>query len=53
MEKINSRELINLLRTGEKVQCPNCKKGWVSTPYDPQISHFFCCDKCDFMININ
>ena len=53
MEKINPREIIERLRTGEIVHCPDCKDGKISTPYDPKISHFFCCDKCDFEININ
>lgn len=53
MEKVNPREFIDRLRTGEKLKCPECKKGTVSTEFDPKISHSFSCDKCDFMINVD
>ena len=53
MEKVNSLEFIKLLRKGETPKCPNCEDGVVSTQHDPETSHFFCCDKCDFAINID
>ena len=53
MEKVNIKDLIKRLRDGEKPVCPECGDGMVSTPHDPKTSHFFCCDKCDFMINID
>ena len=46
-------EFIKRLREGETLICPECGQGKVSTEYDPETSHFFCCDKCDFMINID
>lgn len=46
-------DYIKRLRSGEVLPCPECKIGVVSTEYDPKISHFFSCDKCDFMINID
>ena len=53
MEKVNPIEFIKLLRTGETPSCPVCGEGVVSTEHDPKTSHFFSCDKCDFMINID
>ncbi len=53
MEKVNSIEFIQRLRNGETPTCPECGEGVVSTENDPQSSHFFCCDKCSFMINID
>ena len=53
MEKVNSIEFIKHLREGETTICPECGEGVVSTKNDPKSSHFFCCDKCSFMINID
>ena len=54
MEKeIDRIEFMKRLREGETPVCPECGKGNVSTDNDPKTSHFFCCDKCDFMINID
>ena len=54
MEKeIDRIEFMKRLRNGEKLLCPECEEGTVSTNYDPETSHFFCCNKCDFMINID
>ena len=53
MEKVDIGSLIKQLREGEKPVCPECGKGVVSTPHDPKVSHFFSCDKCDFMLNID
>lgn len=53
MEKVNTVEFVRLLRKGEKPNCPQCGDGVVSTEHDPKSSHFFCCDKCNFMINID
>lgn len=55
--KVNAAEFateyIKQLRSGEILPCPECGIGVVSTEYDPEISHFFSCNKCIFMININ
>lgn len=53
MEKVNLSEFIQRLRNGEDVICPECREGKVSTPHDPENSHFFCCEKCGFMVNID
>ena len=53
MEKVNPIEFINMLRAGETPRCPECGEGVVSTSHDPKTSHFFSCDKCEFMINID
>lgn len=53
MEKVNSVEFIMKLRKGETPVCPECGKGVVSTENDPKSSHFFCCSKCNFMVNID
>lgn len=47
------RDYIKRLRSGEVLPCPECGIGVVSTEYDPKMSHFFSCNKCDFMINID
>ena len=55
-EKLKSTDVINLtkqLRSGQTPRCPQCGKGVISTTHDPKISHFFSCDKCEFMINID
>jgi len=55
-EKPNGTDVIRFmkqLRNGETPTCPQCGKGIISTPYDPKTSHFFSCDRCDFMINID
>lgn len=41
------------LRKGEKVSCPECKNGIVSSNVDPKTAHHFKCDKCGFMINFD
>lgn len=46
-------DMIKRLRNGEKVECPDCHKGIIRTPYDTKISHYFECDKCKFKINID
>lgn len=46
-------DYIKRLRSREVLPCPECGIGVVSTEYDPEISHFFSCNKCDFMINID
>lgn len=53
MEKVNPVEFIKRLRNGETPVCPECGKGIVSTENDPRNSHFFSCNKCDFMVNID
>ena len=55
-KRINSDfavKYIKLLRSGEAQPCPECRTGFVSTEYDPKISHSFHCNKCNFMINID
>lgn len=41
--------LIDRLRNGEKVICPQCKKGYL-LPYNAAVdkAHSFSCPKCDF-----
>lgn len=41
------------LRSGEKVKCPECSEGIITTKYNPETSRFFHCTKCKFMINID
>jgi endogenous inhibitor of DNA gyrase (YacG/DUF329 family) len=53
MEKVNFDDMLKRLRNGETPICPQCENGVVSTEHDPKSSHFFCCDRCDFMINID
>ena len=53
MEKVNPIDFVKLLRSGEMPTCPECGEGKVSTSHDPQTSHFFSCDMCDFVINID
>ena len=48
-----STKYIQRLRSGETPPCPECGIGVVSTEYNPKTSHFFSCNKCDFMINID
>lgn len=43
--------MMKKLHNGEKVICPDCKKGIIKTPYNPSTSKFFKCDNCSFMIN--
>lgn len=52
-EKMHPLEMLKRLRTGETPKCPAFGEGIVSTEYDPKISHFFRCNNCDFMINID
>lgn len=44
-------EMMDRLREGKKVVCPQCHKGIIRTPYDPKTSKFFKCDNCKYMIN--
>lgn len=56
MQKVNGTvisELLKRLRNGEHPNCPQCKDGVVSTEDDPKTSHFFSCNNCDFMVNID
>jgi len=46
-------DYITQLRSGEILPCPECGIGVVATEYDPAKSHFFNCNVCDFMINID
>ena len=50
---IATHKYIALLRDGNKLLCPECHEGIVSTIHDPEVSHFFSCSKCAFMINID
>ena len=50
---IPAHKFIALLRNGNKLLCPECQKGFVTTSYTPEISHFFSCDNCDFMIHLD
>ncbi len=53
MEKVDPVEIITRLRSGEMLHCPECGEGVISAPCNPETSHFFSCDKCDFVINID
>ena len=53
MEKVDVVGLVDRLRQGETPVCPECGEGIVSTQHDPKTSHFFSCNKCNFMINID
>ena len=53
MEKVNPIEFLRRLRDGEKVICPKCGMGRIVTPHDPKTSHFFHCEKCDLIVNID
>lgn len=48
-----SIKYLKQLRSGEKPVCPKCRIGLVSTEYNPKTSHFFSCNKCNFMIHID
>lgn len=41
------------IRNDEKVKYPECQKGILITPFNPQISHFFKCNECGMKINID
>ena len=41
------------LREGEKVECPECKKGILCTEHDPKTSHHFECNECGLQINMD
>lgn len=53
MKTAEVKEMMQKLRNGEDVLCPQCNRGRIETPYDPKISKFFKCnnDECDFTIN--
>lgn len=53
MEK-NDLFLSERLRNGEKIICRKCKKGHYTTDAsDISHSHFFYCDKCNSIVNID
>lgn len=45
--------MIKSLREGEEVNCPECKKGKIITPYNPRTSTFFKCTNCKFKIHMS
>ena len=50
----DEESFLKLLRTGERVQCPLCKKGtWGSEYESPEKSHLFCCSFCGDFIHID
>ena len=54
MEKdFSVSELINRLRTGEKIKCLKCGKGHYITNNDfLKTSHSFWCDKCNDSLHV-
>lgn len=46
-------ETYNRLRNGEKVKCDACNKGYLVTPYDYRISHYFECSYCKAKLHID
>ena len=54
MADVKNKSLIERLRIGEKIQCPECKNGYfITTAKDIIISHGFFCDNCCAMINVD
>ena len=54
MANDKSKSLIERLRSGEKIQCPCCKKGYFTTSAeDISISHGFSCEICGAAINVD
>ena len=53
MKPTEVKEMMQKLRNGQEVLCPQCHEGKIETPYDPKTSKFFECsnNKCDFTIN--
>ena len=45
-EKIPMHRFVSLLRNGNKLLCPLCRNGRMSTAHDPKISHHFYCEGC-------
>ena len=45
-DKIPIHRFVSLLRNGNKLLCPFCRKGRMKTDYNPEISHHFYCDRC-------
>lgn len=46
--------LINRLRTGEKILCPKCHKGYFDVSGDNlENSNYFHCDNCDNYVHVN
>lgn len=46
-------EIIKKLRSGEKMQCPECKTGVIIPVGDCKTTHGFYCTNCKFSINID
>ena len=57
MEKMTMKEPpidFKKLRSGEEVECPECKKGIFRTSEpNSQTAHHFECDKCGLSINFD
>lgn len=55
MENIsNQTDIIQRLRSGEKIKCEKCDDGYFITDVkDISISHFFHCNKCNNHINVD
>lgn len=45
-DRIPMHRFVSLLRNGNNLPCPLCRKGRINTPYDPETSHHFYCDGC-------
>ena len=50
---IPMHRFVSLLHNGNKLLCPLCCKGRISTPYDPKTSHHFYCDGCGADLRID
>lgn len=52
--KLSSHEAMRLmenLRAGNSVICPECKAGEIVTKFELNTAHHFHCNNCDFQIN--
>lgn len=42
----NSIERIKRMRSGERIKCPRCEKGYISAVGAPDVANVFKCNKC-------
>lgn len=45
-------EMLQRLRAGEELPCPDCKEGKIKAPYNQKDGTYFECTKCSFKINL-
>lgn len=48
-----SHIFLNALRSGKRILCPECRKGYFIPIGDCKITHGFYCSECDCMVNID